>query len=452
MESAPLPKTSWCNPLALPSLGESLWVGNGVVHRQASDPSVYRENGVWYLFSSCGFLWTSADDGATWRAEPNPQGFRGWGPGAATHNGRYYYMPDIEGTIFVADKPGGPYTKLGKVEMPDVPGIVSQADANLFSDNGHLYYQWGCSAQGGIWGCELDAENPLKVIAPPRELIGFDPVGQPWEKLANMPENGWIEGASMVKLRGRYGLIFSAGGTENQTYAMGAAWSDSPLGPFVLQKDNPVFINSTGFVTGTGHGCIVPDERGRLWAFSCCLVGDVHKFERRIAMDRIFLDDHGDLIPAHASSVPQAIDGSFAWARIPVETDAVAVADEKRNTYAEFGPSRTIECQFRRPTEVRAFRICWREGGYDPRAGVPAGPFRYRVHLKGLDGSWTVYHDASESTEDLLVDFRETAPQTATAVRLELVSAPAGIRPGVFDFALFQVAKVQDASRCRSRR
>lgn len=436
-ETKSVPATSWCNPLPLSDLGMSLWVCNGVVHRQASDPSVFRENGIWYLFSSCGFLWTSADDGATWQAAPNPQGFRGWGPGAVSHNGKYYYMPDTFGSIYEADKPEGPYKKLGQVEMPDNPDIVGQADANLFSDNGHLYYQWGCSAQGGIWSCELDSENPLKVIAAPRELIGFDPVGQPWEKLVNAPENGWIEGASMVKIGKRYCLIFSAGGTENPTYAMGAAWSDSPLGPFILQKKNPVFIQPNGFITGTGHGCVVQDELGRLWVFSCCLVGDVHKFERRICMDRIYLDESGDLIPAHATSVPQSVDGSFSWERIKVKTTAPEIADEKRNTYAEFDSSRTIYCDFISPAEVRAFRICWREGGYDPDHGVMPGPFRYKLYLKKTDGEWIVIHDASKSDEDRLVDFRETRPVFATAAKLELVCAPLGIKAGVFDFALF---------------
>lgn len=432
-----LKPTSWCNPLALSDLGHSLWVGTGVPHRQASDPSVYRENGTWYLFSSAGFLWTSSDDGATWQAAPNPQDFHGWGPGAAAHNGKYYYMPDTVGTIYEAERPEGPYVKLGKVEMPEVPGIVGQADANLFSDNGRLYYQWGCTPQEGIWGCELDSENPLKVIAPPRELVRFDPDGQSWEKLANAPENGWVEGASMVKLGGRYCLVFSAGGTENPTYAMGAAWSDSPLGPFVLQKNNPVYINPNGFVTGTGHGCIVQDELGRMWAFSCCLVGDVHKFERRIAMDRIELDENGDLVPTHATSVPQSIDGDVAWMRIPVRSATPAISDENRRTYAEFRDSSSLECEFLSPSEVRAFRICWREGGYDPDNGVLPGPFRYRIWLRTATGEWVLLQDAADSDEDRLVVFGEVSPVMATAARLELVSAPAGITPGVFDLAFF---------------
>ena len=52
----------------------------------------------------------------------------------------------------------------------------------LFSDDdGKLYYYWGCSPAGGIWGVELDANDPTKVLTEPAELIPFRPDIHPWE-------------------------------------------------------------------------------------------------------------------------------------------------------------------------------------------------------------------------------------------------------------------------------
>ncbi len=61
----------------------------------------------------------------------------------------------------------------------------------------------------------------------------------------------------MLKRNGKYYLTYSAGGTENRTYAMGCYTSQDPLGPFEPQKRNPILRSVDGLVTGTAHGSIV---------------------------------------------------------------------------------------------------------------------------------------------------------------------------------------------------
>ncbi len=437
---------TFCNPLPLPNLPKSVYIncgGKGTPHRQVSDPNLVRADGAWYLFPSAGFVWKSGDDGGNWKDVPNPDGFAGHGPGAMRHRGKWYYIPNTDGELFVADRAEGPYRSLGRIGLPQEENLPPPADAMLFSDDDKRFYlYWGCTPRGGIWGCELDAENPLRVVSAPVELVTFDPEGQPWERSSNNPQNGWLEGSWMLKLNGRYCLTFSAGGAENETYAMGAYWSDKPLADFKPQRRNPFFISPKGLVTGTGHGSVVQDERGQLWVSYCIRVGSRHWFERLVGMDRLRLDANGEIEPASATSEPQFLPsfgmGAAGWRRIPVRTQSAGAADESLQTFTWLLdlPGK-IDYTFVKPQVVRSFRICWREDGYDPDNGVPSGPFRYRLVLRDADGRETVVFDASANAEDRLVDYREIVPNEAVAARLELLAAPQGIKAGVADFTLF---------------
>ena len=61
----------------------------------------------------------------------------------------------------------------------------------------------------------------------------------------------------MNKINGRYYLQYSANGTQYRNYAIGCFISDSPLGPFVPQKRNPILIHKGGLVNGCAHHSIV---------------------------------------------------------------------------------------------------------------------------------------------------------------------------------------------------
>ena len=443
----PAPRT-FCNPLPIPDLPRSVYEMGRTPHRQVSDPTLYRENGKWYVYPSAGLAWSSADDGGTWKAEPNPDGLRGQGPTMVKHKGRYFYMPDIQGTVYEATKPEGPWKKLGVIPIPK--DVQAPADAMLFSDDdGRLYFYWGCSPVDGIWGCELDADNPCKLVSAPKKLIPFDPVRHPWERHPGFPDTGWLEGAWMMKVGKTYVLVYSAGGAENASYAMGAYRSDSPLGEFHPQKNNPFFVNPTGFITGTGHGSLVKDERGDWWISYCIMVGDLHRFERRIGLDRIMVGEDGEIGVAKATDEPQWLPkygkGPTGWTKIPGETSATAAADGLYQTHVwMFSLPATVEYAFRKPHIVRAFRICWREGCYDPDKGINAGPVRYRVHVRRPDGNWQVVCDASENDRDLVTDYRETEPLEATAIRLEVLSAPKKLELGLSEWTVFGTAAVEE--------
>ena len=439
---------TFCNPMVvegvpLSNFASILPEGERVPHRCLADPTLLRENGKWYLFPSCGQLWRSDDDGGTWRkVEGTGLTKPGHAPTAVRHGGRFLYMPDTTGEVWAAPTIEGRYERLGVIGVNVGGDVPPMCDPMLFSDtDGRLYFYWGCTAQGGIWGVELAKDDPLRPVTEPKELFRFDPKNQPWERVPGNPANGWLEGAWMAKTGGRYVLTYSAAGTQNPEYAMGAYVSDAPLGPFAAARDNPFLLTTKGLVTGTGHGAVAQDERGDWWVVYCANVGAHARFERLIGFDRLTARAEGGFEKASATSEPQWLPGfgkgATGWRRIAASTAAALAADDSLKTAHGFGGvTGTVEYRFP-AAEIHATRIVWREDAVDADAGFKPGPIPYRIDVQTPGGAWETLIDASRDVRDLFVDYRETPPVKAVAARLVVLGAPAGIRLGVADWSLF---------------
>lgn len=454
---------TYCNPLSLPdyprgafaqkdtisdALGDPALLSRQGAFREAGDPAVIVEKGVWYLYVSgvMAGCWKSADHGATWeRVDVGlPEFAFGYAPTVVGFRGKFLVCGGwgSGGTVWRGDSPEGPFAPVGRMALPEGEGVPGWADPMLFADGDRLYLYWGCSPTSGIWGCELDPENPCRAITPARRLVAYDPEGNPWERFPNKPF-GFVEGAWAFRRNGSYYLVFAAGGTEHPTYATGVARATSPLGDFVLQANNPVFFSPKGAVTGTAHGSVIEDENGEWWYFYTVHASIRHQFERRIGMDRLTFDAEGNVVARSASSEPQPLSGGDAagvdWPPVRgVWHFGGAAFDQSLETeFVPQGLPYELEYEFLRPEAVRANRVIWSDGGYDPKGGVDAGPVRYRLWLKGEAGDWGCAVDASANDRDLLVDYRETRPFRATAARLSVVGAPAGILPRVVEWTLF---------------
>jgi xylan 1,4-beta-xylosidase len=355
----------------------------------------------------------------------------------------------------------GPYTSLGPIVNSSgaKPGF---GDPMLFSDEGRLFLYWGCSAVGGIWGVELNADDPTKMVGTPKELITYQPDLFPWERAGehNQKKEGWMEGSWMLKQNGKYYLTYSAAGTENRSYAMGCYISDSPLGTFKPQKLNPILRNITGLITGTGHGCVVAGPEGKLWAFFCVQAGISEQFERRIGLDRGEINSDGELEINGPTEFPQWLPGAnlgqngsndTGWRPLGTASQTVGstseaghtgdlAADDEIRTYwqptaADTQP--TLTQAFAAPARIHSVRIIWHDIGIDTRKGINPGPFQYRVECETSAGSWQTILDRTSSTEDLVIDYRECEAVSADKVRLTITGWPKGITPGVCEFTAF---------------
>jgi hypothetical protein len=463
--------STYCNPLPLPDYpigkrardivpgtavgpNDFLWLlGRQEQFRELADVTVLWEGGKWYMYPSVDMAWVSSDGGVTWEHHPLNVRDIGYAPTVVKHNGKYLLMA-IDSPLYTSDSPLGPFTAIGKIALPG--NVARQIDPMLLSDDdGRLYYYWG-----NVFGIELDANNPTRSIGQPIRLMQFEPDKYPWQRCGDWNEdanNGYIEGAWVIKQKGTYYLTYSAAGTEFSTYAVGCLTSKSPLGPFTHQKNNPIMRNTTGLVTGTGHGSFVEGPNGSLWSFYTLRAGVVHGWERRLGMDPAWIGDDGELLVSPASSTPMRLTGTAKGAEpsgwVPLNqnrqssasttaanlTTRLAFDDDLRTWWQPDAGDKapTLTSSLVANATADAVRIVWRDIGVNTRQGAVPGPFRYKVEMQTGANHWTTVIDRTASDEDLLIDYREITPIKATAARLTIVGAPTGITPGVAEFTVF---------------
>ena len=444
--------TTYCNPMPLPGIPVASGCRRpnprrpgGAGYREIADPSFIFEDGKLYLFPSMDMAWRSADCGATWEKIDVGIHDLGYAPTVVKHRGKFYVTTGGS-ELHVADSVEGPYKPMGRIARPKVNGKEkSYDDPMMFSDDdGRLYMYWGCSPRDGIWGIELNADNPLEFIGEPKQLVAFEPEEHPWECKPNRLDEAYMEGSWMAKVNGRYCLIFSASGTENDTYAMGAAWSDSPLGPFKKQRNNPFLRSTTGVVRGTSHGSLIPDplRKDRFLVAYSILVGERAGFERLVGFDRVRLDANGEFEVMVPTSTPQFADGSgmAPWYRLPfVNANHPEMSDENLRTGApvyDFGAEPVFRARY--SAVVRAVRLIWTDRGIDVPSGIVPGPIQYEIQYR-LDGKggWKTLVDRRQNDRDLMVDYVETPRVRADELRLRVTGAPKGIQPLVADLSVF---------------
>lgn len=484
-------KNTYCNPLPIPSMpwGKDGWCGNEygmfshenkpahITHpdyRSLADPTVMYYDNKWYLYPSYGMAWVS-EDFHTWthiRTEPYCPKFS---PTITPWKGKFLLISWCC-PLYVGETPTGPFTELGPLILPDGqtfcpydPGIFTDDDGRIY-----IYYYSPRGVAGKDWfvsqtiGAELDPDDPTKIIRGPVVVAENDPLNRPWERAGNANQNpvfGWMEGPHLVKHNGRYYLICASPNTEYESYCMEVFYADTdPLGNFVCQKKNPLTIHKTGIVRGTGHGCVEHGPDNTLWAFYTVTTPYHHKFERRIGMDRVEIDENGEMYcPYGVTDTPRVAPGCpnagadigylplNGWTRPTASSqapgrDPMYSCDGSASSFwqpADDDSDPWICYDLVRPYTVGAVRLFWREVGLDYLGGARPGPIRYVIEGRNKDeDTWTILIDRSASEEDFNIDYRVFDEKTVQYVRLKIVGAPVGIHPGVIDCTLFGNLKI----------
>ena len=478
---------TYINPLPLPSIPRGTDKGragmDGVPagdYRSVSDPSVMLFSGKWYLYPSYGMTYVS-EDFVSWKYVPcNIPCEPGYSPTVVETAGRFWMTRHSDG-LYSSDSPTGPFRYVGDFILPDGTGLRPVDPALFRDDDGRVYmYYFGCEGSpesGGTsftLGVRLDEKDPQRIITEPVILNRFDP-SHIWERFgADCQDSrwGWIEGQWMLKYGRRYYLIYAANGTQFPGYSMGAYYSDEgPLSGFVYQKRNPIIGSRQGLVRGGGHGCVERAPDGSLWAFYTIPVAYNHPFERRIGMDRMEIDDSGEIYcpgmtetPQYGPCQPEKGDAGLVpltffqrfRCRASSRTEgheAFYALDDSLLTHwlpEEADPLPTLEVDAEAVYNIAASRIIWREVGLDYDAGAVPGPFRYDISVS-LDGSeWTTALDARDNRDDLSVDYRTFAPIPGRYIRLTVHGWPKGLRPGVVSFTVFGRRETKEEENVRT--
>lgn len=433
--------------------------------RATADPTVCYWDGRWYLYTTSGMMYDS-DDLVHWKAHVDETWMPISAPMAPTverFHGKYYATSNST-PLHVSESPLGPWEMVGEWTLPDGREMLCN-DPMIFADGDRLYLYWGLGV--AIFGAELDPSLPNHLLTDPKVLIRFNPQNR-WERFGASNEDwekGFIEGSWMKKVGTRYYLIYSCSGTEYYNYAMGAYFSDSPLGDFILQPLNPVSRSRNGLVRGGGHGSIVDGPLGTMWIFYTIPVCIDAIMERRIGMDPVGIDKDGNIYAKTGSETPQFSPGILDHPEEANDAGLVPLTICKPTLASSYAPGHlpfyavdeTLHTWWQ-PAEddknpcfsvllqgmycISAARILWKDVGLNFEKGIFPGAYQYILEYSNtLDNEdWKILLDESQNTTDLAVDYREFQPVQALRVRIRILGSPKGVTPGLLDFTIFGIS------------
>jgi len=246
---------------------------NPVYDRDFPDPFVLKVGDTYYAYATNGdgkqVQTLTSEDLVDWTPGPDALPKVGawtingqtWAPEVlARDDGTYvlYYTANLCVGRAVASKPLGPFVDESKHALVCQGSLGGSIDASPFrDDDGSLYLVWkndgnhiGVPAR--IWSERLSADG-LRLVGPRRPL---EQNNKPWE-------GSVVEGPMLWKHDGHYVLFYSGNAFDSDSYAVGYATCDSPLGPCRDAPENPI-LKKACRAMGPGHNAIV-DVQGETW-------------------------------------------------------------------------------------------------------------------------------------------------------------------------------------------
>lgn len=250
-----------------------------------ADPTIYVENGKYYLTgtggsgksASAGFAALESTDLKTWTVPTGMQdshmilskgeqafGSHGfWAPQVFKENGTYYltYTANEQTVLTQSTTLLGPYTQ---GEVRPIDGTEKNIDSYIFKDEDGKHYLYHVRFDNGnyLWVAEFDLK---KGEIKPETLTKCFGQTEPWEATPAYESAPIMEGPTVIKLKDKYYLFYSANHFMNIDYAVGYAIADSPYGPWVKQNDSPIIHRTIVGENGSGHGDLFEGLDGQLY-------------------------------------------------------------------------------------------------------------------------------------------------------------------------------------------
>lgn len=452
---------TFCNPIKIPNVGKAIHCirNSALKHfREIADPDVLYDNGTWYMVASCSSI-LSSTDGVNWTDHKvKCDAFRTYAPCICKYRGKYYVSSCCDG-IYVSDTPAGEYKFLGKFHLKDGEWKEGYPDPDLFADGDKgLYLYWGCG--DAIYGVKLNDDDPSQIDTEVKTLIKFNPQNE-WERAGAYNQNkkvAWTEGSCMYYKDGIYYLIYSTAGTEYSTYAMGVYTSNSPLGEFKPQKNNPFLRGIDGYVKGAGHGCVVDGVDGKPWVFYTSTMGVMNMYERRIGMDRVYIDENKELVCTGPTGRPQLAplnNGKLECAYTPLTVyqrptassekegrEAIYLTDEHTMSWwqpcdDDREPWITVPLGYLGDYKVYSARIVWRDIGIDyDKDGFKPEPMSFEIIGETPSGDSKVLYDGTKNDQDNCCDYVEFEPMVCNKITIKFKQKE-NFKMGITDFTVF---------------
>jgi len=246
---------------------------NPVWNRDFPDPFVLHDGDTYYAYATNGggeqVQTLTSRDLVHWTPGPDALPKVGswtyngqtWAPEVlARDDGTFvlYYTANLCVGRAVASKPLGPFVDTTKRPLVCQRSLGGSIDASPYRDgDGTLYLVWkndGNNVGLGttIWAQRLSPDG-LRLVGPRRPLERND---RPWEAMV-------VEGPVLWKHDGRYTLFYSGNAYDSDSYAVGYATCDTPLGPCRDAPENPI-LKKRCRALGPGHNALL-EVGGQTW-------------------------------------------------------------------------------------------------------------------------------------------------------------------------------------------
>lgn len=214
-----------------------------------------------------------------------------WAPTVIDKDGKYYIIfaannirseDEIGGLyIGVSERPEGPFSNLFSDGRPLLNAIYNNAqpiDAHLFKDDDgaiYLYY--------GGW-------RHMMVCKMRDSMDGFEEMPSPsYGNIAReITPEGYVEAPYVMKIDGRYHLMYSSGNWTNGTYCVKGGVSDSPCGNFEYYGD---ILKAAEIADGPGHNSAFCFRGEWYIAYHRRTPGDLNPHHRRLCIDRLPIEE-----------------------------------------------------------------------------------------------------------------------------------------------------------------
>ena len=281
-------------------------------YHDLGDPTVYYEDGKYYLMTTGRFDYYVSDDlvdfeymGAlTDKSTLWGNTYYG-GASIFKHDDTYYMFyttyisADSTQTIMcvaTADKLTGPYTQKKQTKLDEEVCSAMSAGAFVFTaPDGQIYLYWyqTLSQYGNcLFGAEVSFDKGVVTIDHASVKMLAYPT-EDWEKKQENGVTGRVCERPNVYYHDGYYYLFFAGSHWKTSYGEGYAVSTSPLGDYTKYENNPI-LSSTEQLYGVGCTYIVPSPDGsETWVVYHCLNSQDKATPRKVCIDRLIFRDNG---------------------------------------------------------------------------------------------------------------------------------------------------------------
>lgn len=276
---------------------------NGLV-ADCADPYILERNGTYYLYGTGGndgirvhtstnlVNWSTSQGATNGYAlhKNNVWGTSGfWAPEVYWIDGKYYmfYTANERLSMATASDPKGPFstpTAEQQAFHPDKPEI----DSHVFIDDDGKKYIYYVSWLGGR-GNEISVAELGDDMKTMKEstIRGCIYASEPWERVQDQV----AEGPFILKRGEYYYLTYSANHYQSKKYAVGYAYSKSPLGPWTKYSGNPILIGDDTNLVGTGHHSFFHSPSGALYIVYHAHNSPSRVQSRKTCIDRAIWDE-----------------------------------------------------------------------------------------------------------------------------------------------------------------